>query len=235
MKTLANGCILLEDLKFNIEYSKLYNELNITSKDQSVLLKELIAEAEKIAKPKALFKKCTIDKKSYNSTLIGGEEFFSKVIAVNLHNELIAFPYIITAGTEMQKWCESKEDKLANKTAEHISQSILVQVHLELQKYIESNFSTGSLARVNPGSTIDWNMDELRKIFNILDDPMKYIGVSLNDKFYMTPSKTYAGIYFHNENNYKNCLMCPGTECPLREVPYDENYYAKNYENFTSI
>ncbi|AKN33701.1 hypothetical protein Ccar_23900 [Clostridium carboxidivorans P7] len=235
MKTLTNGCILLDDLKFNIEYSKLYNELNVSSKEQSIVLKELIAEAEKIAKPKALLKKCTIDKKSHNSTIIGGEEFFSRVISVNLRNELIAFPYIITSGIELQKWCESKEDKLISKVAEHISQSILIQVHLELQKYIESKFNTGSLARVNPGSTIDWNMDELRKIFKILEDPMKYIVVSLNDKFYMAPSKTYSGIYFHNENNYKNCFMCPGLQCPLREVPYDKNYYTENYENFKTI
>ncbi|NMM64209.1 hypothetical protein HBE96_16405 [Clostridium sp. P21] len=235
MKTLTNGCIILDDLKFNLEHSKLCDELKITSDIESNIVKELIVEAKKIASPKALLKKCNIEKKLNDSTILGNEQFFSKVIRVNLSNELIAFPYIITAGTELQKWCESKEDKFVNKISEHINQSILIRVHLELQKFIENKFNTGSLARVNPGSTIDWDMKELKKIFNILGDPKELIGVSLNDNFFMTPSKAYSGIYFHNETNYKNCLMCPGTDCPLREVPYDKNYYAENYQNFIGM
>jgi hypothetical protein len=229
MKTLIDGCIILDNLNFNIDYTKLFSELNINNDKESNILKELITEAKEIAKPKALFKKCTIVEKYDDSTIIDGEIFFSRVISVNLQKELIAFPYIITSGIELQEWCESKQNIDVKKIADYINQCVLVQVHKELQKYIENEFNINPLARVNPGSTIDWAMIELKKIFNILDNPLKLIGVSLNDKFFMTPSKSYSGIYFHNEEDYKNCLMCPG-ECPLRETPYNKDYYNFKYK-----
>lgn len=232
MKTLVNGCIILDNLKFNIDYTDLVSEIKITTYKESNMLKELIAEAKRIAKPKALFKECNIVKKYDDSTIIDSEKFFSRVVSVNLHKELRAFPYIITSGIELQEWCESNRNVDAKKIAEYINRCILVQLHKELQKYIENEFSISTLARVNPGSTIDWPVMELKKIFNILDNPLELIGVSLNDKFFMAPNKTYSGIYFHNEDGYKNCIMCPG-ECPLRETPYNKDYYNSNYKNLT--
>lgn len=231
MELSSNEYFMLTDLKFDIEYNKLLIDLNITDHKESLILKELIEEARKIAKPKALFKKCTINEKGDDFVVIDSEKFFSKVISTNLQNELIAFPYIVTCGNELQEWCNLKKDQFINKLSEFISQTILIQIHKELQTRIENEFNCGRLARVNPGSTIDWNISELGKIFNLLNDPTELIGVSLGNNFYMAPSKTYSGIYFHNEDEYKNCFMCPG-DCPLREVPYDKDYYNRKFENF---
>lgn len=231
MELLSNGCFILNDLKFNIEYNKLLTDLNITDHKESLMLKELVDEAQKTAKPKALLRKCTIKEKGSDFVVIDSEKFLSKVISINLQKELIVFPYIVTCGSELQQWCNLKTDPFTNKLSEFISQTILIQIHKELQSRIENEFNCGTLARVNPGSTIDWNISELKKIFNLLSDPMELIGVYLGDNLYMNPSKTYSGIYFHNEDGYKNCFMCPG-DCPLREVPYDKDYYNKKYKDF---
>lgn len=231
MDVLSNGCFMLNNLKFNIEYNELITSLNIIDNKEAHILSKLIEEAKKVAKPKALFKKCVISEKGNDFVVINNEKFFSKVISANLLKETIAFPYIITCGSELQEWCDSKKELFTNKAAEFINQTILVQIHKELQKYIENEFKVGTLSRVNPGSTIDWDISELKKICTILDNSMDLIGVSLGNNFFMTPSKTYSGIYFHNEDGYKNCFMCPG-DCPLREVPYDKDYYIKKYKNF---
>lgn len=86
------------------------------------------------------------------------------------------------------------------------------------------------MARVNPGSTIDWELKEQKNIFSILSDKIKSIEVTLDSNFFMTPDKTYSGIYFHNETDYKNCYMCSAKDCPLREGNYDVNYYNRYYE-----
>lgn len=231
MELLSNECFMLKDLKFDIKYNKLLTDLDITNHRESLILKKVIEEAKKIAKPKALFKKYTINEKGNDFVVIGREKFFSKVISANLQKELIAFPYIVTCGNELQQWCNLKTDPFTNKLSEFISQTILIQIHKELQSRIETEFNCGTLSRVNPGSTIDWNISELKKIFNLLNNPIELIDVSLGDNFYMSPSKTYSGIYFHNEDGYKNCFMCSG-DCPLREVPYDKEYYNKKYKNF---
>lgn len=230
MNTLINNCIMLNDLKFDIDYGELSNGLNISSDKESNILKELIQEVKKIAAPKALFKKCYINSKCKDYAVIDNEKFFSRVVSTNLCKEHIAFPYIVTCGMELQQWHDSKKEPLLKNFTDYINQSILIQIQKSLEKYIEKQFYTGSLARVNPGSTIDWDIKELEKIFNILDNPKKIIGVTFNDKFFMTPSKTNSGIYFHNEDGYKNCLMCPGINCPLREAPYDKDYYNRKYK-----
>ncbi|MBV7276691.1 hypothetical protein JMF89_00225 [Clostridiaceae bacterium UIB06] len=231
MDLLSDEFFILKDLKFDIKSDKLLSDLDISNHKESLILKELIEEAKKIAKPRALFRKCTISEKDNDFVIIGGEKFLSKVISANLQKELIAFPYIVTCGNELQQWCNLKTDSFTNKLSEFISQTILIQIHKSLQSLIEIEFNCHTLARVNPGSTIDWNISELKKIFNLLNDPTELIGVSLGDNFYMNPSKTYSGIYFHNEDGYKNCFMCPG-DCPLREVPYDKEYYNRKYKNF---
>jgi hypothetical protein len=231
MEMLLNGCAILNNLKFNIVYDELVTNLNINDNIEAQVLKELIEEARKIAKPKALFKKCVINRKGTDYVVIDNKKFFSKVVSVNLHKEIIVFPYIVTCGNELQEWCNSQKHSLASKIARSIGQSILVQMLNELPKYLENEFKISPLARVNPGSTIDWDLSDLEKIFSILDNPLKLINVSINDSFFMSPTMTNSGIYFRNETGYKNCIMCT-MDCPLRETSYDKDYYSKNYENF---
>lgn len=223
-------CILLKDLNFLISPHDISKKLNLFLEKNIEIIKNLIRESKKIAIPKAIFKECFIDDKGFNFVTLNGINLNSRVISVNLSKENRAFPYIVTCGTELKDWYISKEDTFEKKIAELITQEILIQCHSFLKKHIEKSFNTGNLSRVNPGSTIDWNLKEQKNIFNILGDEIKSIGVTLDSNFLMNPSKTYSGIYFHNETDYKNCYMCSTNGCPLREENYDKNYYDRYYK-----
>lgn len=225
-----DNCILLKDLNFSINPKDISKKLNLSREENIEIVKNLTKEAEGIAIPKAIFKECFISERRDNFIVLDGVKFNSKVISVNLCEENRAFPYIVTCGTELKHWADSKKDKFEKKTAEFITQEILIQCHSLLKNHIEKNFNTGNLARVNPGSTIDWELNEQKNIFSVLSNKIKSIGVTLDSNFFMTPDKTYSGIYFHNETDYKNCYMCNAKDCPLREVNYDENYYNRYYE-----
>lgn len=223
-----DNCILLKDFNFCINEDELSKNLS-SNEEENCIVKKLIEEAKKIATPKAIFKECFISDRGDDFVVLDSLIFNSRIISVNLCGENKAFPYIVTCGTELKNWSNSKKDKFEKKTAEAITQEILIQCHSLLKNHIEKNFDTGNLARVNPGSTIDWELKEQQNIFNILKDKVDSIGVTLDINFFMTPDKTYSGIYFHNETGYKNCYMCPATECPLRETDYDKNYYNEHY------
>lgn len=223
-------CILLNDLSFFITPDELSKKLSLSLDKNIETVIRLVKEAENIAIPKAIFKECFLSNRGFNFITLDGIKFNSRITSANLSKENRVFPYIVTCGTEIQDWSSSKEDKFEKKAAELIVQEILIQCHSFLKNYIEKNFNTGNLARVNPGSTIDWQLKEQKNIFNILEDKIKSIGVTLDSNFFINPSKTYSGIYFHNETNYKNCYMCSANVCPLREVSYDKNYYERYYK-----
>ncbi len=222
--------ILLKNFNFYINPDEISKKLNLSSEEEIKIVKNLTKEAENTAVPKAIFKECPICEKGDNFIILDGIKFSSRVISVNLCEENKAFPYIITSGTELKYWCDSKKDEFEKKVAEFITQETLIQCHTLLKKHIEKKFNTGNLARVNPGSTIDWELKEQKNIFEILSDKIKSIEVTIDSNFFMTPTKTYSGIYFHNETDYKNCYMCSAKDCPLREKNYDENYYSKYYK-----
>lgn len=224
-----DNCILLKNFNFDITPNEISKKLNISSEEEIEIVKNLTKEAKKIAVPKAIFKECLICDRDDNFIILDGIMFNSRIISTNLRNENRAFPYIVTCGTELKHWSNSKKDEFEKNAAGFITQEILIQCHTLLKNHIEKNFNTGNLARVNPGSTIDWDLKDQTNIFNILSDKVPSIEVTLNSNFFMSPDKTYSGIYFHNETDYKNCYMCNGT-CPLRERDYDENYYNEHYK-----
>jgi hypothetical protein len=221
--------ILLKDLPFFISSEEISKKLNILDDENNKIIKNLTKESERLAVPKAIFKECFIDDRGDNFVVLNGIKFNSRVISVNLSKIDRAFPYIVTCGTEIKHWSDSKKDKFEKKTAELITQEILIQCHSFLKKHIERNFNTGNLSRVNPGSTIDWELKEQKSIFNILGDNIKLIGVTIDSNFFMNPNKTYSGLYFHNETNYKNCYTCNANNCSLREENYDSTYYDRYY------
>lgn len=225
-----NCCILIKDFDFSISPYEISKKLNFTTDENIKIIKALIEEAEKIAVPKAIFKECFIRERGTDFVVLDEIKFKSRIISVNLSSENRAFPYIVTCGTELKDWCDSNNSKLKKKIAEFITQQILIHYHSLLKNYIEKNFNTGNLARVNPGSTMDWDIKEQKNIFSILGDEVNSTGVTLDNNFFMYPEKTYSGIYFHNETDYKNCYMCNAEGCPLRERNYDESYYDKHFK-----
>lgn len=225
-----NNSILLKDFNFYINPDEISKKLSLSTENDYKVVKNLAKEAEIIALPKAVFKESLILERGDNFIVLDEIRFTSRIISVNLCGENKAFPYIVTCGTELKDWSNSKKDEFEKKTAELITQEILIQCHSLLKNHIEKTFNTGNLARVNPGSTIDWDIKEQQNIFSILGNKVNSIEVTLDSNFFMTPNKTYSGIYFHNETDYKNCYMCIAKDCPLREESYDENYYNKYYK-----
>jgi len=73
----------------------------------------------------------------------------------------------------------------------------------------------------------DWGIEEQRNLFSILGDIETAIGVTINQSFFMIPSKSLSGIYFPSEIKFYSCQLCPRKNCLSRKAGYDENLAGK--------
>jgi hypothetical protein len=83
---------------------------------------------------------------------------------------------------------------------------------------------------MNPGSLEDWPITAQPKLFQLLGDPKKSIGVELLDSMLMLPNQTVSGIRFVSEEGFSNCELCPREHCSHRTIPYNPELLTKKYQ-----
>ena len=189
-------------------------------------LKELLKQAEKIAKPKALYLSLQPEARGDEFVIIRGEKFLSRVLAVNLSQSRFAFPFAATCGREIEEWAElfSGPEKPWAKTIMGLA---LGQAMKELDREIISRHGPGNLCMMNPGSLEDWPLSEQEHLFSLLGDTGKQIGLELKPDFFMKPEMSASGIKFYADFKYENCLLCDKDPCPGRRAPFQPETLKK--------
>lgn len=204
----------------------------LTEKDREALLKfanededleeelcSLMDEADKIARPVALFGVCEVAE----NACVNGIFIPSDLVVEKLTGKNRCFPYIATCGTELEEWSlQYKGDYLAEFWADEVKKKFLFHITQSTLKHIKEAYRTsGHLAAVNPGSLAQWPVSGQQELFAILggrEFVEETIGVIYTDSFLMLPSKTVSGISFESEVFYENCQHCPLTRCPNRRA-----------------
>lgn len=95
---------------------------------------------------------------------------------------------------------------------------------------MRENYKIDSIAQMNPGSVVDWSIQEQRKLFAIIGNVQDLIGAELTDSSLILPLKSISGIWFPSDN-YENCMLC-SKECPNRKAVYDPQMYDSIYAGF---
>lgn len=222
--------ILLTDIPFTLDRDALADRTHVWPDSPfAEELARLADSAEKMARPKAMFKLAFVDCVDDNQVLIDGITFTSRVLRVNLDQTHRVFAFIATAGIELERWERSLSDMLYQFWAEKIQELALQTAYQALLERIEAEFAPGPLSTMNPGSLSDWPLYEQRPLFKLLGDPRSAIGVELTDSMLMIPAKSISGLKFSTQTRYENCQLCPRPECPGRRAPYDPDLYRQRY------
>ncbi len=226
-----SDAIVLADIPFRVDMSDLRRRLHVVEgSGHDDELRELAAQAEAVARPKALFKVAYIEERDDESVVIDGVRFTSRVLRVNLDKAHRVFPYVITCGMELHEWESGLEDFLHRYWADAIKAMALYAAVRYCDSYIVKAFHPGKTARMSPGSLADWPLKEQRPLFRLLGDPEAAIGVQLTDSFLMVPNKSVSGIRFPTEESFESCQLCPREGCPGRRAPYDRELYERRYK-----
>jgi hypothetical protein len=220
---------VIEKIPIEISVPQVLAALRMDEKNPSFksLAGKLLEKAKEVAQPKALYTVSYIENKNEESVQIDGVLFRSKILRKNLESAERVFPYIVTAGRELDAVELHKDDYMSVFSFDAIKELILESAYHYLERYIINRYSPGTMAHMNPGSLSDWPVSQQPALFSLFGDVETLIGVKLTPSFLMNPIKSVSGIYFPTEIDFKSCMLCTRHPCSKRRAPYDPEMVKK--------
>jgi len=223
--------IIKKEISFKIEFDEFLDRIKLNKEYQDIdQVKKIIKKANEIGKPKAMYKEVYINEIGENYVIVEDKKFESKIMSVNLEDVHKVIIYLITCGTELEKWAEQNNgDMLENYWLSMVQEAVLEKARDFIKKEINEKYLPGSTSVMNPGSLIDWSITEQKKLFYLLGNPEKEIGVKLTESSLMLPAKSVSGLIYPTEKDFENCQVCPRENCPSRSAPYEPELIKERY------
>ncbi|MGZ7065108.1 MAG: vitamin B12 dependent-methionine synthase activation domain-containing protein [Candidatus Aminicenantales bacterium] len=195
----------------------------------SVNLDELLSLAGSLIRLRAVYEVSYIGAKGEDTVEVAGVTFQSRILRRNLDQAQKVFPFIVTAGPELEAAASASGDLLKQYYLEEMANIALENGAAWLAERLKTRYGLPGLASMDPGSLEDWPITEQPKLFSIFGDTERLVGVRLTDSMLMLPRKSISGIFFPSEEGFSSCQLCDRDACPARRAPYDE-VMAINYK-----
>jgi len=223
----------LEDIPIIITAGEAVKQLMIEEEEDVALVTGLFEAAKATARPKALYREVFIEGVAGDTVNIGGTEFESAVLAMNMKNVHRAFAYVCTCGTEVDKWSESVGDYMTMLWVDMIKQMFLTEASVYLRDHIKNVFQFEKLSAINPGSgnLENWPISQQTRLFSLIGGVKESIGVALTDSFLMVPLKSTSGLLYPSETDFSNCALCSRKNCTGRRAEFDGDLYKKAFKD----
>lgn len=230
-KTTDN--VVITDIPFEIKPEEVLGALRMTRSNPSLekTVDDLVNAARSNAVPKALFRVAFVDDLTDSGVVVDGVLMESSILRQNLQEVERVFPYIVTAGRELDTMETVKDDIMAVFCLDTIKEMILESAIQYFVQHIEKTFSPGKTAHMNPGSLGDWPIYQQRQVFSLFGDVESLIGVSLTESCLMNPVKSVSGILFPAEFDFKSCMLCTRHPCSKRKAKYNPEMVRKYKES----
>jgi hypothetical protein len=193
------------------------------------IIDQFCKEAQKIARPKFLYKVSFIEERGDDFVILDGVRFNSRVMSVNLSKLHRVFPIIATCGREIEEWSKGIHGILRRYWVHKIKEMAMESALKNGIEDICKRYHLEETAYMSPGSITDWPLTEQAGLFSLLGDRVADIGVKLTDNFLMLPPITVSRIMFATEMDYENCRFCSRKNCPNRRAFYVPDLYEKKY------
>jgi hypothetical protein len=195
------------------------------------IVRELLEIVVPIARPKAVYRVCCVDKIEGDSVTIEGVTFTSQLLRDKLENVERVFPVVSTCGREADAIKLPGRDLIRDYCLDVIKNTIVFSASMYVNKYLTQRFDIKQLSSLNPGEMESWQITQLRKLFLLLGDVEAMIGVTLTEQCALVPTKSGSGILFPTETQFFGCQLCPQRKCLGRRTAYDpelaEKYHKK--------
>jgi hypothetical protein len=221
---------ILNDIPYVADIDSLKRRLRISESGPSLpRFLTLIEEAQKIARPKAMYRPVYIEDRSEEAVKVEGKWFQSRVLTVNLRLAHRIFLYVATCGVELDEWARGQKEALKTFWAGSVKEAALRCAIKSLGVHLEEQYHPGRTAHQNPGSLEDFPLAEQEALFALMGDTQASVGVTLLSSLMMSPTHSVSGIIFPTTDDFQSCLLCPREKCPGRRAPYDRALYKRKY------
>jgi hypothetical protein len=182
---------------------------------------EMAEKAIKVAKPKAIYCISRAGVVDRNNVDIDGIRFTSRALSRCLEGQPVVYPFISTAGKELDEMQLERGDLMGQYSLDMIKMVLLFSATEYLTNYIKEKHSLNGTAALNPGEFADFPIGQQKPLFALLGDATEKIGVSLTSAGAIKPMKSRGGILFPNENGFLSCKLCQMVKCPGRRAAYN--------------
>ena len=192
-------------------------------------IRTLLEETKAIAKPKAFYMECAVEKVAAEAVVIDGVTFLSSFLADHLKEQSTVYPYLCTCGKELASFALSltgMEEKYAFDAIMNFYQKM---ASFFVESALVDKMPEGCVPeKDNPGDLPDWNIREQRKLFDLFGSAAAGIGVELSPKYMMFPLKSVSGIFYPAEDVWENCKCCQRRNCGRRKTGFSERAYLES-------
>jgi hypothetical protein len=225
---------VLNSIPIELRLEAVIKRMRLRNRRDNILghIREMLDIARPIAKPKAVFDVAYIENKNGDSMEIGGVEFKSRVLRINLDKVERVFPYVVTCGRELDEIDIPSTDFIKSYYLDQIKETAVVLARQYVEGYLKKRYALGQLSRMAPGAGAgdDWPITQQKELFSLFGGREKVeelIGVRLTDSFLMVPIKSVSGIFFPTEVSFESCQICPREHCIGRRAAYDPEVVKK--------
>ena len=226
----SEKAVILDDIPVTMQVDEVTERLRLGKRGPSLktMVEDVLEQVVRLAKPKALFKPAYIGGRGESKIEIDGIEFKSSILVRNLADSERVFPYIVTAGRELEKVDAPKSDMMRVFIADAMKELVLEKALRFFESRLSERYALGTMSHMNPGSLNDWPVSQQKFLFSLFGDVEDLIGVRLTPSYLMDPIKSVSGIYFPTEIRFESCMLCTRGPCPKRRSPYNPEM-AKKY------
>ena len=223
---------VIDNIIYQPDPEELAGELKLDALAGAVELEEMLAEARRIVRPRACYALLEVEDRGNGGVVIGGEEFDSRVLKVNLKGRERTALFVATCGRELEKWSMGFSDLLIGWVADEICESALRCAVQALEAEVDLRIGGSYRGSMNPGSLEDWPLTQQGPLFRALggtDVILRAIGVELTASCLMLPRKSLSGVRFASDEQFADCLLCPREDCRGRRLAFDRRQFDQRF------
>jgi hypothetical protein len=141
------------------------------------------------------------------------------VLVKNLADQEQCFPYVVTAGLELEHIDLPKGQSVM--LLDLVKNIVVDKAFQYTKSLIVKTHNVENISGMSPGHLDDWPLTQQRALFDLLGPGVERIGVELTDSFLMKPIKTVSGIMFTSHSGFQSCQVCTQPRCMGRNTAYD--------------
>ncbi len=212
---------VIENIPIKLDADELVKGLRIRRNVDYIRdkLDSLIETIAPVMNPKALYSVSFVDKIEGDRVTIGDTVFTSKVVRMNLEQVGRVFPYIVTAGVELDAVELSKGQSAM--LLDQVKTVVVSKAYQYLRTHLAEKYGIKKLSSVGPGRLDEWPITQQRELFSLFGDNVDRIGVHLTKTCLMVPVKTVSGLLFPSEAGFESCELCSREKCMGRRTAFD--------------
>ncbi len=211
---------IVDDIPIRLETDEVGDSLKI-GKDAPYAerkIGELIDSIEPVMRPKAVYSESVVERMGSNTVAIDGHVFGSRVLAKNLADQERCYPYVVTAGRELDDVELPVDQSLM--LLDLVKNVVVEKAYQYTRALIAERHGVEQVSGMSPGH-LDWPLEQQRVLFDLLGPGVEGIGVTLTDAYLMVPVKSVSGVLFTSETGFLSCRVCAQPRCMVRKTGYD--------------